>query len=597
MGFLNIWGLIALICIPVIIILYMLRPKNIPFTLPSLYLWKVMANEIESASKLQKFKSSLLMVLQIIAVLLLTFMLAGLFRKSGVMPNSVILVIDCSVSMQSTDVSPSRMDEAKKQAEAYINGLEKDAKVTLIAIKDVPEILVTEETDQKLVIATINGLEAVDSYGDMELAIQTGLALKQSEEMEIVYFGDRVYPGATNIWIKQNEDNVGVHGLSYTLYEQAGTISVLADIKNYGTATQVVPLSLYADGLLFDAKQVEIPGSDGAKVFFEGIPAVTSEMKIQIDREDILKVDNTAYAVVGKTTMKKVVLVSASNIYLEKILKLNPGFELFLAEPTAIESLKGYDLYIYDGVLPTKLPEDGAILLFNPPENEFFTVLGHAKNPMVYAANHEITNHIDHPEIAIGLSQIYEVPDWAEEVFYTEYGTAVFAGTRKGVSMAVFGYDLHNTDLPLLVEFPIMMINTLDYLVPTSMLGAKSIHAGDAMQIRIQPSTEQAIIQGPDGNKEALEISQDEVIYKNTNQTGIYQVTQLAQGIEVKESFAVNVPKDQETLVSSEAQEVIQGETTNRKSLSMILGAVAVIIILIEWFIYHKRRKINAVQF
>ena len=54
MGFSNVFGLIGLAGIPIIILLYMLRPKNKPMNIPSLYLWQSLKEEIESASKLKK---------------------------------------------------------------------------------------------------------------------------------------------------------------------------------------------------------------------------------------------------------------------------------------------------------------------------------------------------------------------------------------------------------------------------------------------------------------------------------------------------------------------------------------------------------------
>lgn len=596
MGFSNLIGLSALICVPIIIILYMLRPKNTPFTLPSLYLWKVMENEIESATRFQKFKSSLLMFLQIAAVVLVALILAGLYREGGSMPNQVIIVVDCSVSMQSKDVLPSRMEVAKEQAIAYVKKLDKDAQVTLVALKDIPEILLTNESDQKRVQATIEDLNAVDTYADMELAVQTGYALRQDEETTIVYFGDRVYPGAQIMEIGKSSDNVGIHGLSYTIYEKTGSISVLADIANEGSEKVAVPVSLYADDILLDAKEVELEALESGKIFFDDIPIGTKTVMVQIDRKDNLEVDDKAYAIIASNPVRTAVLVSESNVFLEKVLKLNKGLEVYLAKPDTMSVLKGYDLYIYDTVLPEVLPEDGAILLFGPPENELFEVLGHAKNPTIYSAGHEITDHIEYPEFSIGLTQIYEVPTWAKSVLDTEYGSCAFAGTYNGVRMTVFGFDLHHTDLPLLVEFPIMMMNTMGYLVPGSMLNGTSISAGSPMEIRIMPSTEEAYILTPDGVKEQLDITSEETLYKNTFKTGVYTLFGRSKGVETQEQFAVNVPR------KSQVEANINGEGNRLredggKSLNIILGLSATLIIVLEWFIYQWRRKINAVKY
>lgn len=596
MGFLNLAGLSALIALPIIIILYMLRPKNIPYTLPSLYLWKTMANEIESASQFQKLKSSILMFLQLAAALFIALMLAGLFIKNSQLPDRVILVVDASVSMKATDFEPNRMEFAKEQAITYVKQLDKGAQVTLVALKDIPEILLTDETDHSLVASAIKNLSAIDTYSDLELALQTTNALKKEEETTIVYFGDRTYPGANNVIIAKDSDNVAIHNVAYTLYESSGELKVLADLTNEGTQKVTVPVSLYADDLFLDAKQVEIESGESGKVFFESVPLTTKNLMVQIDRDDILSVDNKAYSVVTQPEVKKAVLVTEGNTFLEKVFKLNKGIALYLAEPKDIETLKGFDLYIYDGVIPINLPVDGSVMLFNPPENEHFKVLGYAENPELYTTGHEITTHLNQPDFAVGASQIYEVPAWADEVIDTEYGPCVIAGTYNGIRLVSFGFDLHHTDLPLVVDFPILMTNASNYLVPSSMLYETSIPAGEGMGIRILPNTEEAYIISPDGLKEHLDLSKEETFYKNTLNTGRYTLVQVSADSQIEESFGVNVPK--RTVLEQGEQNGTDNtvQISNKKSLYGLLGVFVLGLMLTEWFIYHYRRKIHGLK-
>lgn len=567
-----------------------------PYTLPSLYLWKTMANEIESASQFQKLKSSILMFLQLAAALFIALMLAGLFIKNSQLPDRVILVVDASVSMKATDVEPNRMEYAKDQAIAYVKQLNKGAQVTLVALKDIPEILLTDETDHSLVASAIKNLSAIDTYSDMELALQTTNALKKDEDITIVYFGDNTYPGAENVIVAKSSDNIAVHNVAYTLYESSGEIRVLADLTNEGMEATTVPVSLYADELFLDAKQVDIEPGESAKIFFENVPLTTRKIVVQIDREDILLVDNQAYTVVTKPEVKKAVLVTENNMFLEKVFKLNKGIALYQAEPKDVETLKGFDLYIFDGILPTNLPTDGAVMLFNPPENDHFKVLGYAENPELFTAGHEITTHLNQPDFAVATTQIYEVPTWADEIIDTEYGPCAIAGTFNGIRLVSFGFDLHHTDLPLVVDFPILMTNTANYLIPSSMLHQTSIPAGQGMGIRILPNTEEAYIISPNGLKEHIDITKEETLYKNTLNTGLYTLVQASGEIEVKESFGVNVPKRAilEQGNSTTTENTVQ--INNKKSLYGFLGALVLILMLTEWFIYHYRRKIHEIK-
>ncbi len=523
-------------------------------------------------------------------------MLAGFFRKSSTLPDRVILVIDCSVSMQATDVAPSRIDYAKEQAINYVRQLDQGAQITVITLKDIPEILITDETNQGLVTSAIKDLQAIDAYGDMELCLQITSALKQNTQIPVVYFGDRTYPGAENMKIVKSDDNASVNNVSYTLYESEGVMSVLADISNDGNQGITTSISLYGDDVLLDAKQVEIEPQTGGKIFFDDVPISTVQLKVVLDRKDILEIDNTAYGVVTQEKVKKAVLVTQSNVFLEKVLKLNKGLEVYLAEPKDIETLKGFDLYIFDGVLPKELPLDGAMLLFNPPDNDHFTNLGYAKNSELFTSGHAITHHLEQLDFAVGVTQVFEVPTWAQAFIDTEYGVCAFAGTYKGVRTVVFGFDLHHTDLPLVVDFPIMMSNVADYLVPNSLLGATSISAGETMSIRISPRTEEAYIISPDNSREYLELTKEEALYKNTYLSGIYTLVQKVQDTEISEQFGVNVPKAKPLSDLQTGTKNQTFEATNRKSLMTLLGIGALILLSLEWFIYHYRRKINAIK-
>ncbi len=596
MGFSNYIALTALISMPIIIILYMLKPKNTPHLLPSLYLWKAMANEIESASRIHKLKSSILMLLQLLAALLIALMLAGLFIKSSQLPKQAIVIVDCSVSMKSVDITPTRMEEAKEQAQTYIKQLDKEAEVTLIALKDQPELLLSGEKDKALIISALKSLQPVDAYADTQQLYQLLETLQKNEEIKIVYFGDRAIKGAENIIVAKSTENIAVNNLTYTAYQSDKELRILADIYNEGKQTVSVPVSLYVEDKLFDAKQINLESGQTGKVFFDKVPLTAKRLSVKVDKEDILQADNQAYSSVVQNQDKKAVLVTNSNVFLEKVLKLNKSISLYKAEEKNKDTLKGFQLYIFDGVMPAKLPKDGAVLLFNPPEGNIIEVLGYGQNPELFTTGHPVTSHIQKPDFAIAETQIYKVPTWATSILDTQYGSCAIAGTYNNTRIVCFGFDLHNTDMPLVVEFPIIMTNTVNQLVPDSLLLASSISAGEAMAVRILPDTKEAYIINPDGIKEQLDTSKEEVLYKSTLKTGMYTMLQSNGKKEQKEHFGVNVPKISEA--DNETAELAKNnlQKNSRKSLYLLLGAAVLAVILAEWWIYHYRRKTDELK-
>ena len=595
-GLTNSWGLLPLALIPIIIILYMLRPKNTPRVIPSIYLWKTAIREIESASKFQKLKSSILLFLQILAIILLALMLAGLFIKGDTSAKHTVIVIDCSVSMQSEDVSPNRMEVAKDQAENFVRQLGEETEITLVALSELPEILLTNEKDQSAIIKTIQTLQMVDTYANQELTKQTIEVVKKDEETEVVYFGDRVIDGARNYRVLESNENTGIAQISYTKYPQQKSISVMVEVFQNGLEPSMLPISLYVDDLLFDAKQIQVEKDQTAKVFFDGIPFDVKEIKAQVDEEDYLVKDNMAFTIVTNTQKRKVALVTTSNIFLEKIIKLNPNLDLHLVEPKDKNALDGYDLYIYDSCLPDQLPTDGAILSFNPPkENGYFQSLGYIQQPELFSAGHEITHLLEQPKFSIGVTAIYELPSWGEAIYDTEQGVCAFSGIYNHANTVVYGFDLHNTDLPLSVEFPVLMVNTLNYLVPSSMLENSSTQAGEAMEITIYPNTKAGRVIGPDGQEYLMDLEDYQYLFQDTEAVGIYEVLQESDDQVISEKFAVNVPRREETIKISDSEDD-QSTYYNPKSLLKWLGILVVLILVIEWFIYSYRRRTHEIK-
>ena len=67
MGFFNALGLIALIGVPTILILHMLKQKQRDVRIPSIFLWERAADTSVQSKPWQKLRKSLPLILQLIA--------------------------------------------------------------------------------------------------------------------------------------------------------------------------------------------------------------------------------------------------------------------------------------------------------------------------------------------------------------------------------------------------------------------------------------------------------------------------------------------------------------------------------------------------
>lgn len=589
MGITNVLGLIGLIGIPIIIILYMLRPKNKPITIPSLYLWQQMSEEIESATKLKKLKSSILMFIQLFIVILLTLILAGLFLKNTNNADKVLIVVDSSYTMGSEDVDGNRLEYAKELVNDYIDNLSDESLVSVLALEEVPRTLMQNETDKGFIKNTIKQLQVIDGICDLELASET-IELLREEGQEVVYFGDRKIQGVSRVLTVKETKNYSVHDISYTKYFEEDSITVLTEIFNHDDQAGLIPLSLYVDDVLFGAKQIEVEGESSGKIFFENIPIDTRALHIQIDEDDILDIDNHAYTMVQAEQTQKALLISESNKFLEKALGLHPNIELYVTD--SAENLYGYDLYIFDGLMPVDFPRDGNYMIFDPDEIDGIELLGYVENPVFTTNNHKITNLIEQTEFSTRVTSVYNIEDSRDIIYNTEFGAGAFEMKIHDNKAVVFGFDVHQTDLPLSIEFPVMMMNSVEHLLNNQMVPNINHVAGESVTISIFPSTIKATITSPSGIESNLDLTRRELVYNQLTEVGTYTVVQESEAEFVSESFSVNVP-----LITTTGGSVGEGLNTDvplsSKDLGKIIGIIVVVFMLIEWIIYSYRRRIH----
>jgi hypothetical protein len=115
-------SLLLLLVPPLIVLLYFLKLKRRPLQVPSTFLWRKSIEDLHVNSLFQWLRENILLVLQVLTVLLLIYSVLA-FQLHGRLGESrhYILMIDNSASMAATDVAPSRLDVAKREALAEID--------------------------------------------------------------------------------------------------------------------------------------------------------------------------------------------------------------------------------------------------------------------------------------------------------------------------------------------------------------------------------------------------------------------------------------------------------------------------------------------
>ena len=101
----------------------------------------------------------------ILALTLLTVALAGPTAEARVPRNraTVVLVIDVSLSMQATDVEPTRLAAAQTAAKAFADQLTPGVNLGLVAFAGTAAVLVSPTTDRASVKRAVDSLQLSES--------------------------------------------------------------------------------------------------------------------------------------------------------------------------------------------------------------------------------------------------------------------------------------------------------------------------------------------------------------------------------------------------------------------------------------------------
>jgi hypothetical protein len=601
-----------------IVLLYVLRLKRKERVVPSSLLWQSAIRDLQANAPWQKLRSSLLMWLQLaflaLAVLALVRPALKMLSSGG---QTIAVVIDSSASMQATDVSPSRYDRARNEANRLIGSLAATDSGTLIAAGAPTRVLAPLTGDKSALKRAVALAQPADTGADLREAIVLAASLLKDKRNPQIYV---LSDGAT---APLQEINVGKAGLQFVKigtrsdnlaltaldarrgYGASNRAQIFATVSNFSPRTQKINLELSRDGDLVEVRPLEIPAASknsagerqgGQKsVLFEDLPFDSGQFSAKFDLRDDLASDNIAYARLA--TQRPIrVLLTGDNLFLEKALNVDPNVRLFRGAP---QSGQEYDVVVSDGVVPAKLPASNQ-LIFNvvtplSPVNK----IGIASQPSVadYDRDDPVTRYAPWNDLKFAQSIAVKLKPWGRALVEAQNTPLIVAGERGGKRVIWCGFDVRESDFPLRVAFPIFITNSLRWLSAprgssTNEEGA-ALRAGAPIPISAPQNSREITVKKPDGTGEKLAVRGDEpIFYDGANRVGIYS----AQSGNWEQNFAVSLlsatesdisPRDSLKFGEKPAVPSENRARTNRELWGfLVLAALAVLGL--EWWVFHR---------
>jgi len=616
--------LLGFLAVP-ILVLYMLKLRRREVEISSIMLWQMLLRDREANAPWQKLKRNLLLLLQLLLLAALVVALARPFLKvPTVAAGTVVVLLDASASMNAVDVEPNRFEAARAMARQLIDGLSADGKMALLLVGHQPEVLSPATGDKLALRNALSRAKVTQGPADWEaaLALASGTVRAGSlERSTVIIISDGGLPpeglpplpgevryvpvGAA---APASQDNLAIEALALRAAETGPQL--FANVANYGDADRAVILSIYVGGQLFYAQQLDVPAGKTANFVLADLPdgPAVYQAKLSLPASqgqspelDKFSLDDTAWAVYQPPASGRVLLVSPKNIFLEQLLAAFPRLEPFRLAPGAPLPQDPFNLYVFDSLITDTLPT-ADLLLVNPSANPLFAVGGVFTNTALtrMASNDPLAANVNWNNVHILRARQVTPPAWARVLVEAEGGPLVFAGETGGRRVAVLTFDLHDSDLPLQVTYPILMANLLNYLAPAQAFSAPDgLRPGETLTIKPAGGDAVIAIEGPDGRRYTAQAAEAGVLFADTHLPGLYTVlsNQSVMGV-----FAVNLFNPAESDIRP-AQVIRLGrsdvaasarEETGQLEIWSWLAAAAFVILLVEWWIYHRGATLPA---
>lgn len=552
MSFTSPLALLGLLFVPAVVAMYLLKLRRAEQIVPSTLLWQRLVADVEANAPWQRLRRSLLLLLQLLLVLILAALAARPFleRPAG-LARDLVLVMDTSASMAATDVSPDRLTAAKQLALDALRDLPAGGKVSVIAAGRTARVVVNSTTDLGRVRAAIENLAVSPTTGDLGDALNLADALAaRSGDAEILVATDAALARAptsplkhrvTVLQVGRDGHNQAIVALAVRSGSSGVTRSVFVSIANLDIESSRRRLQLYGDGVLLEARNIVLDPQTRSEAIIDDIPVGVRVVEVRLDGEtdgsgDALALDDRAWAIVPPDRLRRILLVSEGDPYLETALSFLPTTELYGVAPKAYGAATHpelFDLVIFEGEVPDELPPTAVLAIAPRATSSLGEVIGTLKDPGVGSLDPDepILRYVDLSTTHVGTATKLALPAWARTVIPGPDGAPLlYAGGHEGRRAAVLAFEPRQSDLPLQVAFPILISNLAGELLGGAAVPVEAVPPGDPVTLPLPPGATALEVRRPDGTLVELAPATPgaaSVQFSGTDQLGVYTATAI----------------------------------------------------------------------
>lgn len=603
----------AALAIP-IVVFYILKIRLRRVPVSTILFWRQIFEEKQPRSIWQKLRHLLSLLVQLAFLGLIVAALAEpIFKWEVREARRIVLIVDNSASMNATDVTPTRLDAAKKAAAPLIEGLRFRDELVILSAGTQPQVRSGLTGHQSTLRAALESIPPTDGPTRIEESVELARRLLADQPRKsIVIVTDGGFPGLDAM---RGEADVRVvpvgtkaSNLAITRFQARRSLldpvgyQILAEVQNASDEPAETRLELELAGSVVDVVPIKLePGARWSHVF-EKTSAEGGRLTAKLNRADALAVDNAAVTILPRREILPVTLVTEGNLFLEKVFEANPLVKLTVARDAPKESPA---LTVWHRKAANPLPP-GNHLVIEPRNPTDLWAIGDVLQSPIVEKQDRASPLMTH----IRLDNVL-MPE-ARQIKFSAPGTALatalsgdplyYAIERpdgKG-KVLVLTVDLDKGDLPLQTAFPIMVANSLGWFTGARGELREALATGAVADIALPPgpvsSAGSLELVGPDGRKKALPVSGGKVTVGPLDHCGVWTlrtpeakpdapaVLEVACNLADRPESDLRLPP---ALVQTQSASL--GGGFGGWPLWFMLTLLAGALVTVEWYLYQRR--------
>lgn len=435
--------------------------------------------------------------------------------------------------------------------------------------------------------------------------------------------------------------NIGITQLQVrrSLVDPLG-YEILASVRNASTAPVACRLELTLNDIPVDVIPLKL-GPDELwsrsieKTSLEGGPlkAVLTQITGNIDDDasvddnepgrktpaddkqlDLLPTDNSAWALLPARKPQKVLLVTAGNLFLQKVFEANPLVEVTVRKDFP-EQWPTDSIIVLHGLLPSTLPSGNVFAIDTIGSCDQWEQGDLLENPIVTDQDKSspLMTHIQLDNVLVPQARQLQFLSPPHSLAKTLSGEIVYAEVKRsnGKCLAL-SVNLDSSDLAFRTAFPILVANSLSWFAGTTGELQASLPTGSVTTLTLATKASHVSLLSPGNSLTSAACSliktsetESSITVGPLNETGLWKLSPEAPGVVEKAEvpgsidpiaqLAVNLANERETdlrplkgLVESPQSQMVAASGFS-KPIWFYLIVLACVLTCVEWFLYNRR--------